>query len=241
MTFARLARVLVALAVALSLASAAPDARAQAPKAAETALVGDLVLLRGRLIAARELYLFVHDKDAAMRHLGSQLNGRIASIERNGGRPSDAKAVQAAVGALTKVVEAGGGFNAFEAAYGRAMAATIRAEGAVPKDRLASPAFVIAVLAEVVDHAAGDYKVAVKDGKIGILKEYEEIFGYDIAAVRFARRLGGKGGPLASPRMREDLAMLERAVPSPVPPTSFATTQETFSAIAERLKAAAKS
>jgi hypothetical protein len=82
------------------------------------------------------------------------------------------------------------------------MAATMRAEGAIKGGRLNRPEFVLRVFTEVVSYASEDYTVTVKDGKVTIIKEYEEAFGYNQAAVRFIERILSKpeGASLATLR-----------------------------------------
>jgi len=202
-------------------------------------LVADLVLLRGRLIAGRELYLFVNDRAAALRHLGPALNSRMASIEKHA-RPRDAKAIQASVDALFEVANRGGGFEPFESAYRKAIAATLGAEASIGAERLAAPGFAIGVFLDVVAHAAEDYDAAVKDGKVVVIKEYEEVYGYNASAVRFLERAmrSSASPPPRSPTLLEDVARIERAVPSPVPLTKITVTPEAFSAIVARLRGA---
>ena len=212
----------------------APAQLAQAvdPVKAQRALLANLVLLRGRLITGRELYQFAGNRALAARHLGANLNSRMAQIEPVLSK-AGAKPLQDAIDALAAVAKSGGDFAAFEAGYARVMDETVKAEGAVTDGRLASPEFVLSAVAEVVEHAAEDYDAAVKDGKVAVPKEYEEVFGYNLAVVRTWQRLNLK----ASPALQQDLALLERAVPSPVPLTALYVTPAAMAKLAARLRA----
>jgi len=212
-------------------------AQAADPATAQRALLVNLVQLRGRLITGRELYLFAGDRKLAARHLGPNLNGRMAKIEEVLGKPG-AKPLQDAIDALAAVAKSGvaksgGDFAAFEAAYAKAMEASFKAEHAITDNRLASPEFVLAAIADAVEHSAEDYDAAIKDGKVAVPKEYEEVYGYNLAAVRLWQRLGLK----ASPALQQDLALLERAVPSPVPLTRLYVTPEAMAKLAARIRA----
>ena len=207
-------------------------AQAADPATAQRALLVNLVQLRGRLITGRELYLFAGDRKLAARHLGPNLNGRMAKIEEVLGKPG-AKPLQDAVDSLDAVAKSGGDFAAFEAAYAKAMEASFKAEHAITDNRLASPEFVLAAIADAVEHSAEDYDAAIKDGKVAVPKEYEEVYGYNLAAVRLWQRLGLK----ASPALQQDLALLERAVPSPVPLTRLYVTPEAMAKLAARIRA----
>ena len=53
----------------------------------QRAFLGNLVLLRGRLLTARELYQFAGQRETALRHLGPNLNSRMANIEIRSASP----------------------------------------------------------------------------------------------------------------------------------------------------------
>lgn len=204
----------------------------------QRAFLGNLVLLRGRLLTARELYQFAGQRETALRHLGPNLNSRMANIEKGIGK-DNAKPLQDAINALDAVAKAGGGFAAFEDAYNTAMGESLKLDGAVTEGRLDQPGFVLATIVDVVEHAAEDYTAAVKDGKVVVPKEYEEVFGYNLAAVRQWQRV------IANPQnaqakgvaaVAEDMALLARAVPSPVPLTALYVTPAQMNKLAAHLK-----
>lgn len=216
-------------------AAAAPEADAAK---SQRALLANLVLLRGRLIAGRELYQFAGNREAALRHLGPNLNSRMAGIEKGVGKDG-AKKLQDAVNALNEVAKAGGDFAAFEKAYDAAVDASLRLHGAITEGRLQQPRFVLAAIADVVDHAAEDYAAAVKDGKVVVIKEYEEVFGYNLAAVHQWQRVAANhkiATTKGAAGVLEDMERLARAVPSPVPLAALYLTPAEMTKLARHLK-----
>lgn len=203
----------------------------------------NLVLLRGRLAVGRELYLFVGDKKTAIGHFGPNLNARMAALEKLIGADG-AKPLQEAINALDAAAKAEADFAAFEVAYAKTLGETHKAEAAITGGRLGKPGFVMNVLADVIAHGAEDYAAGVRDGKVAVLKEYQEVYGYNRAVVqewqRFVETPAGKAFKGAA-SLRQDMGALESAVPSPVPLASLYTTAERLLAIAERLRVQARS
>ncbi|MCC7047753.1 MAG: hypothetical protein IT562_13650 [Alphaproteobacteria bacterium] len=227
-------------AVGMAQAQSAPPAAADAAKS-QRALLSNLVLLRGRLIAGRELYQFAGNREAALRHLGPNLNSRMAGIEKVVGKDG-VKKLQGAVNALNEVAKAGGDFAAFEKAYDAAVEASLRLHRAITDGRLDQPGFVLATIADVVDHAAEDYAAAVKDGKVVVTKEYEEVFGYNLAAVHLWQRVAANHRVATTKRaaaVLEDMERLARAVPSPVPLTALYLTPAEMTKLAQHLRSQA--
>jgi hypothetical protein len=221
----------------------AQAADAAAEETAQGEFYYNLVLLRGRLAAGRELYLFVGDKKSAMIHFGPNVNARMANIEKLVGE-NGAKPLQDAINAHDALAKTDPTFAAFEAAYVKVVAETHKVESAITGGRLAKPAFVMNVLADVIAHAAEDYAAGVKDGKVTIMKEYQEIYGYNRAVVEELRRFVETPGGKAlkdSASLRQDIGALEAAVPSPVPLVSLYTTDERLVEIANHLRAHGKS
>jgi hypothetical protein len=202
----------------------------------DQALLENVLLLRGRLEAARELIRLGQSDIALKRHLGDNLNGRVASIEPE----LKARKLPAFDNELKGLVAAAGSIESYDAALAKVTPLLAKVENSIPAQKLASPKFLAGVLSNVVAHAAVDYRAGVKDGKIVIIKEYEEIFGYDRAAValwkaRLEPALGGK-----SPTLADAFAKLSAAVPSPLPPGNIALTPDGFDAISATIKGEAE-
>jgi hypothetical protein len=198
-------------------------------------LLENILLLRGRLETSRELIKLGHGDFALKRHLGDNLNGRVAALE-----PAiKARKLQPIEAEMKALLPAAESTEKFDAALAKVTVLLAKIEDAIPAEKLASPKFLATVLSNVVTHAAIDYRAGVKDGKIEILKEYEEIFGYDRAAAalwkaRLQPALAGK-----SPAFAEAFTKLAAAVPSPVPPAKIDVTPEAFEAISATIKAEA--
>jgi hypothetical protein len=226
-------RALVAFALAAVLYGPSAAAAQDAPN--DQALLENLTLLRGRLETARELIRLGHGDIALKRHLGDNLNGRVASIESE----VQARKLQPIEPEMKALAPEAGNAATFDVAFAKVNASLAKIEGAIPAEKLASPKFLAGVLSNVVAHAAVDYRAGVKDGKIVIIKEYEEIFGYDRAVValwkaRLQPALGAK-----SPELADAFTKLSAAVPSPVPPEKIELTPEAFEAISMTVKAEA--
>jgi hypothetical protein len=229
-TILRRARPALVLA-ALLVAPASVVAQDAAPN--DQALLENLTLLRGRLETARELIRLGNGEFAVKRHLGDNLNGRVASIEAE----IKARKLQPIEDGLKPLVAAAGSVDTYDAALAKVTPLLTKVENAIPADKLASPKFLATVLSNVVAHAATDYRAGVKDGKVAIIKEYEEIFGYDRAVIalwkaRLQPALAGKSSAFA-----DAFTKLAAAVPSPVPPAKIELTPEAFEAISTTIKA----
>src|ERR1051325_405198 len=74
---------------------------------ADRTSLNDLIRLRGRMIAARDLYLFVGDRASALNHLGPNLNSRMAGLEKLLGKDG-ARPLQQAEDEIYAVAQAGG-------------------------------------------------------------------------------------------------------------------------------------
>jgi hypothetical protein len=201
----------------------------------DQALLENVLLLQGRLETARELIRLGKSDLALKRHLGDNLNGRVAAIEPE----IKARKLQPIEAEMKVLVPAAASVEKFDAALAKVTPLLAKVENAIPQQKLASPKFLADVLSGVVAHAAVDFRAGVKDGKIEIIKEYEEIFGYDRAAValwkaRLEPALAGKSAALA-----DAFAKLSAAVPSPVPPSKIEMTPNAFDAISATIKAEA--
>jgi hypothetical protein len=202
----------------------------------DQALLENLTLLQGRLQTARELIRLGQSDIALKRHLGDNLNGRVGGIEPE----LQARKLPGFDNELKGLVAAAGSVESYDAALAKVTPLLAKIESSIPAPKLASPKFLASVLSNVVAHAAVDYRAGVKDGKVAIIKEYEEIFGYDRAAValwkaRLEPALGGK-----SPAFADAFAKLAAAVPSPVPPDKIELTPDGFEAISATIKVEAE-
>ncbi len=216
---------------ALLVAPAVVVAEDAAPN--DQALLENVTLLRGRLETARELIRLGKGDLALKRHLGDNLGGRVANLEPE----IKARKLQAFDNELQGLVAAAGSVESYDAALAKVTPLLTKLESAIPQQKLASPKFLAGVLSDIVAHAAVDYRASVKDGKVGIIKEYEEVFGYDRVTValwkaRLEPALGGK-----SPALADAFAKLSAALPSPVPPSKVELTPDAFEAISATIKA----
>lgn len=198
-------------------------------------LLENIVLLKGRLETARELIRIGKSDIALKRHLGENLNSRVAKIEPE----FEARKLKTINQELKGLVDGVASLGRYEAALAKITTALATIEATIPVQKLASPKFLADVLSKVVAHAAEDYHAGVKDGKVDVIKEFEEVFGYDRAAValwkmRLEPALAGR-----SPILADAFNKLSSAVPSPVPPANIDMTPATFDTLSASISAEA--
>jgi hypothetical protein len=227
-------RCFVALVLLAGLAMASPPVRADEPNDQE--LLENLTQLKGRLEAARELVRLGKGDFAVERHLGKNLGGRYARIAPE----LQARKLPGFEADLDKIVADAKSSARFDPAVEKIIAKIDAVENSIPADKLKSPKFLAAVLVALVEHSAIDYEAAIADGKIKIIKEFEEVYGYDRATVAlWNKRLKPAIGEKASSELASAFAKLEKAVPSPVAPAKIEVTPAAFNEIVATIKAEA--
>ncbi len=225
LTLAFLVAATLALAPVAGFADDAPDDRE---------FLENLTLLRGRLEVSRELVRLGKAEIAVKRHLGDNLKGRYGKLE---GELTARKLapfkpdLDALVAAATKP-------ETFDPAFARVVSQITAAEAAISPAKLGSAKFTGGVIADLVAHAVDDYKAAVKDdGKIGVIKEFEEVYGYNVATVSLYKRrlvpliVDGKTSGLTVA-----IGKLEQSVNSPVAVEPVALLASGFEAIGKTIK-----
>ena len=207
---------------------------ADAPK--DNEFLENLTLLKGRVEAARELVRLGSGDLALKRHLGPNLNARVGKLEPE----FEARKIALPKAELDALVGAATSKDAFEPAAVKALAAIDAAAAQIPAASLKSPKFLGSVLAALVEHSAEDYKAAVIDGKIAVIKEYEEVYGYDKAMVAlWGARVKPALGEAAPAGLAANMERLASAVPSPVPPATILTLPPAYAALAKEIADAA--
>jgi len=224
----RFSAVLVLIA---GLVAASPSLFAEEPD--DQALLENLTQLKGRLETARELVRLGKSDFAVERHLGKNLGGRYARIAPE----LEARKLPGFEDDLEKIVADAKSSASFDPALDKIIAKIDAVENSIPADKLKSPKFLGAVLVALVEHSAIDYEAALADGKIKIVKEFEEVYGYDRATLAlWNKRLKPALGDKASPALAAAFAKLEKAVPSPVAPAKIDLTPAAFNEIAATIK-----
>ena len=208
---------------------------ADAPK--DNEFLENLTLLKGRVEAARELVRLGSGDLALKRHLGASLNARVGKLEPE----FEARKIALPKAELDALVGAAASKDAFAPAAVKALVAIDAAAAQIPAASLKSPKFLGSVLAGLVEHAAVDYKAAVADGKVAVIKEFEEVYGYDKAMVAlWSAHVKPALGEASPAGLAANMEKLAAAVPSPVPPATIVTLPPAYAALAKEIAAAAK-
>lgn len=179
---------------------------------------------RGHHLVALSL-LEAGDDESALTHASHPLEEVLPSVEGQI-RQRDAGAADGMRAALEDVAEAVRGGSALEevrAALDRALAALRTAEEAVVGEVATAAAYVGSVVAGLLAAAAHEYEEAAPRGRVSNLEEYQDAYGFLLAARELYARIGPEieeASAQEAEEIEEALGRLEAALPGTEPPAS---------------------
>ncbi len=182
-------------------------------------LMEKLGLLEGHLMIGKAL-LEARMAADAMPHFGHPVRELYAyiqpQVERRGLAAFDGE-----LAALETQARSGAGAP-FPQLYAGAIARLDALRATVPAERLASPAFMLGVIAQLVNDVASDYGEAIERGRISNTVEYHDAMGFlgycERLTDRLARGANGRPQQAFAATMRE-LQGAQRGFPALRPPT----------------------
>lgn len=187
-----------------------------------------LAQIRGHHRVSLEIYR-AGDRDGAVAHATHPVAEILASIKgeltEHGGLAAELEqALQAGVTAAQ-----GSSADALEAAYKTAANLTRQDETAIVGDAGATTAYKGSVIADLLATAAHEYEEAVQGGKLSLLIEYQDGYGFaaeasDLYAAISADVQGAAAAEAAE--IEEAFETLAKALPGPQPPTTLTSVDD---------------
>lgn len=178
--------------------------------------------IRGHHLVSLELYAG-GEADLALVHAGHPVDEVLPSIEGEV-RERDAGAADALKDALERgltAVRDDAPADEVEAAYNDALDALTGAEAAVIGDVASSDAYIGSVVAGLLATVAHEYEEAAPQGEVTNLEEYQDAYGFLLAAKDLYARIGpaiGESAAHEADEIEEAFGELDEALPGPQPP-----------------------
>ncbi|HXF56853.1 MAG TPA: hypothetical protein VNO34_04650 [Actinomycetota bacterium] len=177
---------------------------------------------RGHHLVALSLLEAAH-REAALAHATHPLEEVLPSVEGQvrGRDGAAADGLRAALEGVVEAVRDGSAPEEVRAALDRALAALRTAEEAVVGELAAAPAYVGSVVAGLLAAAAHEYEEAAPEGRVSDLEEYQDAYGFFLAARELYARIGPGIEDAAAheaEEIEEALGRLEAAFPGVEPP-----------------------
>jgi hypothetical protein len=181
--------------------------------------------IRGHHLVSLELY-GSGEKAPALAHahhpLGEVLPSVKGEIEEQDAAAADA--LELALEEAVELVEGDAPSDEVQAAYDRALGALRDAEAAVVGEP-SSPAYVGSVVAGLLATSAHEYEEAAPEGEITNIEEYEDAYGFLLAAKELYEEIATAIQERAAheaEEIEEAFGQLEQAFPGPRPPAHLA-------------------
>lgn len=177
--------------------------------------------IRGHHLVSLELY-GSGEKALALAHaahpLGEVLPSVKGEIEEQDAAAADA--LELALEEAVELVEGDAPSDEVQAAYDRALGALRDAEAAVVGEP-SSPAYVGSVVAGLLATSAHEYEEAAPEGEITNIEEYQDAYGFLLAAKDLYAQIGPgiqEAAAGEAEEIEEAFGQLEQALPGPRPP-----------------------
>jgi hypothetical protein len=178
--------------------------------------------IRGHHLVSLELYAGA-EADLALLHAGHPLDEVLPSVEGEiGERDGDAAStLRETLERAVTAVRDGAPAEEVEAAYDEALDALTGAEAAVIGEAASSDAYVGSVVAGLLATAGHEYEEAAPQGEVTNLEEYQDAYGFLLAAKDLYAGIGPgieESAAHEAEEIDEAFGRLEEALPGPQPP-----------------------